>query len=433
MATPWSDIKFVSARNHQRIETIDNAIQSFTTSTTTHIKNFLNNQTVKQYIKLGTGIASAIEPFTDKPTAWNCAKSIFLCCQSLADSVEICSYDFFDENIWTNPFPHDFTTTVMEVLRVFPHELIKTETSGYNIIIVTIPKIGKVGWTANKWRKPDKIFVECENSPKITAFVKTLLWEKHKNNALVLSRNAVLTPNEDRLTLKIDEINDTHESEMATTISKNLSRAFEVNESRSLMLYGPPGTGKSTLARTIIKTLNLRSFRLRVEDIELLEPTTIFEIVNTFKPDAIILDDFDRCRNSELLLEAIEYFHRNVKLVIATVNDQNRLSQALLRPGRFDELIVVDKMDDAVIRTILGPENEELFNDVHEWPVSFIHELNKRCKFMSKNDAVASITELAKRVNKLRNKFDSERDEIAKIHSVITNTTDDDSEYEDDE
>ena len=80
-------------------------------------------------------------------------------------------------------------------------------------------------------------------------------------------------------------------------------------------------------------------------------------IVYDEAPVAVILDDFDRAHNQDEMLEVLEYFQQRVKLVIATVNDKKQIDQAILRPGRFDELISVKNLDTEVVLNVLGKEN----------------------------------------------------------------------------
>jgi hypothetical protein len=122
--------------------------------------------------------------------------------------------------------------------------------------------------------------------------------------------------------------------------------------------------------------------------------------ISLFQPEAIILDDFDRANNQASLLETLEFFQRHVSLVIATVNDKDKLDDALLRPGRFDELIFVEQMDENVVKYVLG-DFVDGYEFVKSWPIAFIHEYVKRRTFMSLEEAQTSMTELANRVKKM--------------------------------
>lgn len=371
-----------------------------------HVRNFLNDVKVKRIISFGTETFTAIQAFYEEPSPWSALKAVFQISKSAVDQLEIWPHDFFDEEgEWVEPFPKDFTGAILKVLKKFPHELLKTSNDGNVIHLVNLPE-GKVGWLNNTKMasfKVDRIYAETPKVDEIKERIQRLLWEQFEGKPLVLRRNAAALRSfeDDRVVLEIDDAFNPLPSKLASDYSGYLRLAIDQGVNRSVMLYGPPGTGKSTMARTLVESLNLRSFRIRIEDVGGLDNATLFEAINIFKPDAIILDDFDRAGGQEQLLETMEHFQRHIKLVIATVNHRDNLDEALLRPGRFDELILVKRMDDAVVKNVLGEENLDIFDTVKDWPIAFIQEYVKRRRFMSKTAALKSITELAERVERL--------------------------------
>jgi SpoVK/Ycf46/Vps4 family AAA+-type ATPase len=112
------------------------------------------------------------------------------------------------------------------------------------------------------------------------------------------------------------------------------------------------------------------------------------------------------------MLEMMDDLKRNVKLLAATANNKSDLSDAMLRPGRFDELIEFRHLEPEIIKEELGPENVHLYGKVKKWPIVYIQELVTRRRFMSEKDAMASLSELQKRVDALK-KYGSSDDEEA--------------------
>lgn len=381
-------------------------------------KNFVNDPIIKKAVRIGGDIASAIAPFSEEPTMWNGFKAAFIIGKSFIEHFEIYAHDFFDdEEGWVEPFPRDFTGAVLKVLKKYPYETMKTSSEGSVIHLVKLPE-GKVGWLTNtKYTtfRVDRIYAEADKVNAIRDKIKFLLWDQFKGKAVVLRRNTTTlrSLSDDRIVLEVDDAFHPLPSALADTYSKYLKRAIDGGVNRAVMLYGPPGTGKSTMARKLVEDLKLRSLRIRIEDVGGLESSTLFEAIDIFKPDAIILDDFDRAGGQEQLLETLEYFTRHIKLLIATVNKRDNLDEALLRPGRFDELLLVKQMDDNVIKNVLGEENLDAFDKVKSWPIAFIQEFVKRRRFMSKTEAMKSIKELAERVERL-SEYDEDSD-IAKI------------------
>lgn len=389
------------ARYKSRMPNVEEAVEE-AVSFVDEIKNALNVSKVKKMFRLGTDIVGAFQPFIEKPTYWNAARAIMSVGKIMVDDVEVWSDSFFDGDEWTEPYSRDFNLTILQVLARYPFTTMKTAEENSFIRLIDLDG-AKVGWTYHaKLNTVDHIYVETEKLDQARATIKRLLWEQFAGKPLVMrhNRRTIISTDEPRVIFEVDDAFHPLPSEKATEYALYLKRCLNAGVSRSVMLYGPPGTGKSTMARTLVENLNLRSFRIRVEDVSGLENSTLFEAISIFEPEAVILDDFDRAHAQAALLETLEFFQRHVKLVVATVNDKNNLDEALLRPGRFDELVMVDRMDDGVIKHMLG-EYSDGFEDVKEWPIAFIQEYQKRRRFMDPTEAAKSMAELASRVKRL--------------------------------
>lgn len=272
----------------------------------------------------------------------------------------------------------------------------------------------KFGYVANKRHEyVPEVFVQIHAMEAAKEVIKEELWRLMKNDNIVLRQVKVKSATAEAfnsISLEVDDAFRPMPSKRAGEYSQYLRKCIDAGVSRSVMLYGPPGTGKSTMARTIVESLGMKSFRIRVEDIAHIETSAVFEAISIFEPDAVILDDFDRSDMQAKLLETLEFFQQHVKLVIATVNNKNNLDEAILRPGRFDELLQVKQMDDDVVRAVLGEEHAFAYETVKDWPIAFIQEYVKRLRFMNPEEAAASVKELAHRVKRLK-KYDDD-DEV---------------------
>jgi AAA+ superfamily predicted ATPase len=367
---------------------------------------------------LGTEVFTAVAPFLEKPNWWNGVKAAFAIGKVFVDEVELWSEDYFAGDEWNLPYSRDFNQTIIKVITGYPYETIRTSDENNIIRIVDVEGI-KCGYIMNtKLSAIDNIYVETARLQDARNVIKRLLWEQFKDAILVMRQNKrlVLHDDESRVLFELDDAFHSMPSRRASNYAAYLKRCIDANVSRSVMLYGPPGTGKSTMARTIVTELKMRSFRIRVEDVAGLESSTLFEAISIFEPDAIILDDFDRAHAQAQLLETLEFFQRHVKLVIATVNDRNSLDEAILRPGRFDELLLINEMEPEVIEAVLGPELKDAMKSVKDWPIAFIQEYVKRRRFMSAEEAEASTKELADRVKRLEKYKDV--DEVERMHRL---------------
>jgi SpoVK/Ycf46/Vps4 family AAA+-type ATPase len=388
---------------------------------TGELRQFLSQSHVKRMFNLGNELFSAASPFLDEPTWWNAARSVIAMGKVMVDDTEMIDDEYFAGDEWAEPYSTDFNQTLLRVLQKFQYEKIKTSNENMIVRIVTLPCGVKAGWTCNiKNDMIDHIYVETEGLDEARDEIKKLLWEQFKGKSLVMRKNnrVILTGDEARVVFEVDNTFETKLSKRAIEYASYLKKPLDANVSRSVMFYGPPGTGKSTLARTLVELMNLRSFRIRIGDLGELDNSTLFEAINIFEPDAVILDDFDRTSGQAQLLETLEFFQQKVKLVIVTVNNKNRLDDALLRPGRIDELILIDKMDEEVVKHVLG-EYVDGYDLVKDWPIAFINEYVVRRTYLSVKDAADSVTELANRVAELDDYRESDKDDIARMMATF--------------
>ncbi|MGQ9819363.1 MAG: ATP-dependent zinc metalloprotease FtsH [Candidatus Kapaibacteriales bacterium] len=138
---------------------------------------------------------------------------------------------------------------------------------------------------------------------------------------------------------------------------------------RGVLLIGPPGTGKTLLARAIAGEANVPFFSISgAEFVEMFvgvgasRVRDLFEQAKKNSPCLVFIDEIDavgRQRGAGLggghdereqtlnqLLVEMDGFEQNSSvIVIAATNRPDVLDPALLRPGRFDRQIVVDRPD----------------------------------------------------------------------------------------
>lgn len=398
------------------------------------LERYLSVGSVKRMFSLGSELFGAVTPFLDNPTWWTAGASIFSMGKVLVDDVEVWSEDYFSGDDWIQPYNANFNQTLVQVLQKYPFERFKTTTENNYIRICTLPNGVKFGWTYfGSTQQVDHVYVDSRRVEEAKTFIKKILWEQYEGKSLVMRKNTkvVFTGDDARILFEIDDAFESMLSKTATDYSAYLKKPLDAGVSRSVMFYGPPGTGKSTLARTIVELMGLRSFRIRIGDLGGLDNSTLFEAINIFEPDAVILDDFDRAQGQEQLLETLEFFQQKVKLVITTVNNRSELDDALMRPGRIDELILIDKMDDEVVKHVLG-EHVDAFDVVKNWPIAFIVEFVKRRQFMSKEEAVKSVKELASRVNEMSHYCD-ESTEVERMMKLLKRAKKEGLDLDDDE
>ena len=138
---------------------------------------------------------------------------------------------------------------------------------------------------------------------------------------------------------------------------------------KGVLLYGPPGTGKTLLARAVAGEAGVPFFSISGSDfVEMFvgvgasRVRDLFEQAKQAAPSIIFVDEIDavgRHRGAglggghdereqtlnQLLVEMDGFDARTGVILIAATNRPDILDPALLRPGRFDRQIVVDRPD----------------------------------------------------------------------------------------
>jgi cell division protease FtsH len=137
---------------------------------------------------------------------------------------------------------------------------------------------------------------------------------------------------------------------------------------RGVLLVGPPGTGKTLLARAVAGEAGVPFFSMSgSEFVEVLvgvgasRVRDLFDQAKKAAPSIIFIDEVDavgRQRGAsintndereqtlnQLLVEMDGFDTRQAVVVIAATNRPDGLDLALLRPGRFDRRVTVDRPD----------------------------------------------------------------------------------------
>ncbi|TYR37034.1 ATP-dependent metallopeptidase FtsH/Yme1/Tma family protein [Sphingobacterium phlebotomi] len=163
---------------------------------------------------------------------------------------------------------------------------------------------------------------------------------------------------------------------------------------KGALLVGPPGTGKTLLAKAVAGEAQVPFFSLSGSDfVEMFVGVGASRVRDLFKqakekaPCIIFIDEIDaigraRGKNSVMggnderentlnqLLVEMDGFGTNLGVILlAATNRLDVLDQALLRPGRFDRQISIDKPD------LIG--REQIFN-VHLKPLKLSEEVDAK-------------------------------------------------------
>ncbi len=158
---------------------------------------------------------------------------------------------------------------------------------------------------------------------------------------------------------------------------------------KGVLLVGPPGTGKTLLARAVAGEAGVPFFRISGSDfVEMFVGVGASRVRDLFKqarekaPCIIFIDELDAIGKSrmnnlggndereqtlnQLLVEMDGFDNEKGLIILAATNRPDVLDPALLRPGRFDRQVVVDRPDvkgrEAILR--IHAKNVRLDSDV---------------------------------------------------------------------
>ncbi|WP_297092727.1 CDC48 family AAA ATPase [Thermococcus sp.] len=192
-------------------------------------------------------------------------------------------------------------------------------------------------------------------------------------------------------------------------------KAFQrlgIEPPRGVLLYGPPGTGKTLLAKAVATESEANFIGIRGPEVlskwvgeSEKRVREIFRKARQAAPTVIFIDEIDAiapARGSDMsrvtdrlinqLLTEMDGIERNSGVVvIAATNRPDILDPALLRPGRFDRLILVPAPDEKARLEILKVHTRRvpLASDVN------LRELAKKTEGYSGADIEALVREAA--------------------------------------
>ena len=231
---------------------------------------------------------------------------------------------------------------------------------------------------------------------------------------------------------------------------------------KGALLVGPPGTGKTLLAKAVAGEAHVPFFSLTGSDfIELYVGVGASRVHDLFKeatknaPCIVFIDEIDaigRSRDSkygggneereqtlnQLLSEMDGFDSSKGILILGATNRPEILDKALLRPGRFDRRIIVDKPDlkgrveilkvhakdvkmdetvdlDAIALATSGAVGSDLANMINEAAINAVKEGRE---FVSQKDLFAAVEQVLVGKEKKDRIMSKEERRIVSYHEV---------------
>ena len=144
-------------------------------------------------------------------------------------------------------------------------------------------------------------------------------------------------------------------------------RKMGVSIPRGLLLEGRPGVGKTLMATCLVEESGRRAFICRKDTSDgsfIKQIRETFEQAEENAPSIVVLDDMDKFADADrhnsyaeeyvTVQSCIDRIKGKDVFVIATVNDTNRVTESLIRHGRFDIALRIELPDISDTEQIIG-------------------------------------------------------------------------------
>jgi cell division protease FtsH len=255
----------------------------------------------------------------------------------------------------------------------------QTNYVGEESVAALIQKYPSVAFTVDTQKPNQWVSFLLSVAPFIilAVFIFFFMQQMQGGNSKVMSFGKAkarrLTRDQPRITFKdvagVDEAVEELQEIKEFLANPGKFQALGAKIPKGVLLVGPPGTGKTLLARAVAGEAGVPFFSISGSDfVEMFvgvgasRVRDLFEQAKTASPCIIFMDEIDavgRHRGAglggghdereqtlnQLLVEMDGFDIKDNVILIAATNRPDILDPALLRPGRFDRQIVVDRPD----------------------------------------------------------------------------------------
>jgi len=255
-------------------------------------------------------------------------------------------------------------------------------------------------WSESDDRAVDAIYVNNSDTKLAKKILSDVLWESLESCVITLRENQSWP------TVEKDLSDQTpYHSEVADEAWRRSEPMIEAGHNTSILFHGPPGTGKSSAARQVASLVGKRVVRVGSKVIG--DLTVLQRVVAFLSPDAIIVDDIDRISDS--FLETFDEL-KVLAPIVGTLNSMSDIDQALRRPGRFDEIVFVEFLDQGILGPMLKNVPEDDAKRLALLPAAYIKRYLDISKFLSQDEATLELPALESRCSGINKTFSKDEE-----------------------
>jgi nucleoside-triphosphatase THEP1 len=364
---------------------------------------------LKKTLEVAGDVADAVIRLRDRPRAVDFIAVGLKFVQSLSGLASSNLYQYFERHGWKDLEDWGFAEDIISVCSAVNVEEVAGHEE-YTLFQSVIPGVNGedvvVGWAQEHEYKIGPYIKEDKFDESFKAIGRAL-WEHIGSNAIELTAasfkgsKAEGSVHDSACYLREDASRkeEVFESAMAYDILERIKKFNDKGHNRAIMLLGEPGTGKTSIMKFIANKLNLFTLRVNSGELNTINPRDIVRAVELLQPNLLMIDDFDRFEHAHSMLTELEQVSKSVKIFMVTCNSTENLDDAVLRPGRFDEIVNVDEIDPNIVEKMLGDVPKELAEILKSWPVAYIAEFHKRREVLGAEEAMKELGEFQSRLN----------------------------------
>lgn len=296
----------------------------------------------------------------------------------------------------------EYKDSLYEIAKLnFETETLFEYDDGVKDVLIVINGV-RFGWSDNGDRVHGPMIESSTSREECMEALGKMVW-KHLDSPLCEIGKNKGTYDDSFTVFKVDRNENVHKSKVAEEILKRMEDFSSESYNRSILIHGIPGTGKSSAMRYVAKKFGNKSLRINVGDLDHLTSEDMLIAIELLKPQTVLIDDFDRTTNPTKFLTELEDINNNVKLLMVSVNHLEKLEEAVVRPGRFDDLIEISKLDDEIVDELIGDDVPDSVRDrLRKLPIAYVVEFHKRRKVLGTEKAINEIIDLESRISSVR-------------------------------